>query len=35
VKSWHGGLRPGIDLDKANQLLDEMDSQDFVEKFLK
>jgi hypothetical protein len=35
VKSWHGGLRPGIDFDKINQYLDDLDAEEFKEKFLK
>ena len=35
VKPWPGGVMPGIDYDKINQYLDDLDAEDFKEKFLK
>ena len=32
VKAYKMGVHPGIDLDKANQLLDEMDVEAYLEK---
>ncbi len=35
VRTWPGGMAPGIDYDKLNQYLDDLDAQEFKEKFLK
>lgn len=35
VKPWPGGMNPGIDYDKINQFLDDLDAVEFKEKFLK
>jgi hypothetical protein len=33
VKPFHVGIKPGIDVDKINQLLDELEVEEFARKF--
>lgn len=34
VKPWPGGVMPGVDMDKINQYLDDLDAEEFARKFL-
>jgi hypothetical protein len=35
VRTWPGGMNPGIDHDRINLFLDDLDTKEFAEKFLK
>jgi hypothetical protein len=35
VKPYHCGLKPGIDIDKINQVLDQMEVEEFARRFLR